>query len=141
LHTQTRRARRGARRKPLVDKGRRGTRAAEGVEVFAVVEKGHIVGTGGLERRDIGDALSPVCSVHQPRAAQSSELVERIGPGAIEEAKIGHAAAGSGAVISSFSAAAPDRPKTPRVALRAGPPPGADGPNWLPASPPSSSAA
>ena len=108
LCEEERHAGRGTLCKPLIDKGRPGARAGERVEIFAVVEKGHVLGAGGLERRDIGHELLAIRRAAQPGAAQLRQLVERIRPCPVEEAKIGHAAVGRGAVIFSFWAA-PDR--------------------------------
>ena len=56
---------------PLVDESRAGARAGKGVGVFAVVEKGQVVGTGGFEWRDIASiSRPPSAGSSKPGAAQ-----------------------------------------------------------------------
>src|SRR5581483_6066616 len=50
---QQRHARRRVRGGRLGDDGGAGARGGEGGEIFAVVEKGELVGAGGLERRHV----------------------------------------------------------------------------------------
>src|SRR5207248_11346998 len=84
--------RRSAVRVPFINEGGAGAGTPERLDVFAVIEKGHVLRAGGLKRRDIAEGSRAVRLIPQPRPAQRRKLVERMRPGAIEKATIGHAA-------------------------------------------------
>src|SRR6266576_2255998 len=91
---EQRHAGRRALRKLLVDERGAGAGADKRIDVFAIVEKGHVIGTGGLERGDIAEYPLAARLAPQSRSAQRRKFVKRIGPDPIEEAVIRHAAPG-----------------------------------------------